>query len=303
MAEQEKDAASTDLKTQISRVARGLESAGYYNAAKLLWAAEFSLATRESNRQDIPVTDQDLLDELEAIEKKLAATDIDATLVTAIDIGKKGIRENRPIHHAEIPEVQVCRSCGAIYLGKPPDTCSKCNAASITMRTFPPIYFLEPLHPQQVMDALASAPDELETMLRGLSNAQLAKPARPGQWSIRDILQHIFNSQGLLSGRVSRMLAEDNPSLEGVATWAMYGDQSLPASELLDQFQILRQSLVERLRKMTANEWWRTASHSEYGQVTILQQASYFAKHEREHWQQIFEIRQALGVSPTQPSE
>jgi hypothetical protein len=42
-------------------------------------------------------------------------------------------------------------------------------------------------------------------------------------------------------------------------------------------------------------DWWRTAQHEEFGSVTILQQASYFAKHERSHWPQIEAIRRALG--------
>ncbi len=41
---------------------------------------------------------------------------------------------------------------------------------------------------------------------------------------------------------------------------------------------------------------WRTGHHDEFGEVTVLQQASYFAKHERSHLPQIAESRRAIGA-------
>jgi len=51
---------------------------------------------------------------------------------------------------------------------------------------------------------------------------------------------------------------------------------------------------VNLLTEMPVEGWWRTAQHEEFGSVTILQQASYFAKHERSHLPQIAAIRRTL---------
>jgi len=53
---------------------------------------------------------------------------------------------------------------------------------------------------------------------------------------------------------------------------------------------------VAKLEGMPLADWWRTGEHEEFGTVTLLEQVSYFTKHERDHWRQIYLIRQALGA-------
>jgi hypothetical protein len=90
------------------------------------------------------------------------------------------------------------------------------------------------------------------------------------------------------------MLAEDNPSLEGVAAWAAEGPESLTTGEMLERYCLSRQKTLSLIQQMPAEGWWRTAQHEEFGSVTILQQASYFAKHERSHLPQIIAIRKTI---------
>jgi uncharacterized damage-inducible protein DinB len=144
------------------------------------------------------------------------------------------------------------------------------------------------------MQALESAPQEVACAIKGLSEAQLAQSPKPGEWGIRQVLFHLLVTQELLAGRVERMLAEDNPSLEGVAAWAAEGQASLTTIAMLERYRLSRQTTVELLGQMPVEGWWRTAWHEEFGSVTILQQASYFAKHERSHLPQIAAIRQKL---------
>ena len=65
-------------------------------------------------------------------------------------------------------------------------------------------------------------------------------------------------------------------------------------NNMLEQYRCSRQSTVNLLTEMPVEGWWRTAQHEEFGSVTILQQASYFAKHERSHLPQIAAIRRTL---------
>ena len=78
--------------------------------------------------------------------------------------------------------------------------------------------------------------------------------------------------------------------------WAVESIKSLPALEVLQQYSSSRQATVRRLSQLEAGDWWRTGQHDEFGQVTVLQQAGYFAKHERSHFPQLAEIRRGLGV-------
>jgi len=281
---------------RLVRVARGLEAGGYYNAAKLFWAKAFSDEIIASNEHGVPLTPDDLDREIQIAIDDLRATGVEPGLIAAVERGRQGARENRTIPSSEIPQVVTCRTCGEIILGHAPQRCPICGARALTFREFLPVYFLEALHPYEALAALASGPDEVEETVRGLSEKQMAQTPRPGEWAIRDVVWHILVAQGLLEGRVEKMLAEDNPSLEGVAAWAIEGEHSLLVQGMLERFRASRQRIVDRLTGLPAEDWWRTARHEEFVRFTILQEASYFARHERSHLPQIEAIRQVVNV-------
>lgn len=294
--------ARTDLNTnsyehliRLVRVARGLEAGGYYNAAKLFWAAAFSEEIRASNEQGIPLEADDLDGQMQTAIDTLEAAEAKSELIAALQYGRQAAREDRIIPWTEIPQVYVCRTCGEIALGQAPQRCPTCSARALTLREFPPVYYLEPLPPQQVMAALITGPDEVEDTVKGLSEEQMTRPPRPGEWAIRDVLWHLLMAQGVFAARVERMLAEDNPSLEGIAVWTIEGEESLSARGILVRYRDSRMATVDQLEAMSPDDWWRTARHEEFVQFTILQQASYFAKHERSHLPQIDAIRQAIA--------
>jgi uncharacterized damage-inducible protein DinB len=105
----------------------------------------------------------------------------------------------------------------------------------------------------------------------------------PGRWALRDVLAHLLVAQELLVGRVGLILDEDNPPLRPKAAWRIANDQALPASEILSRFRASRQATLARLLPLRLEQCFRTGEHEEFGRVTLLQQASYFARHERYH--------------------
>ncbi|MFB0533704.1 MAG: DinB family protein [Anaerolineae bacterium] len=296
MATTELNVKSYEHLIRLVRVARGLEAGGYYNAAKLFWAMVFSEELRASNEQGVPLEADDLDRQVQITIDTLGAAGAKPELITALQYGRQAAQEDRTIPWTEIPPVYVCRTCGEIALDQAPQRCPTCGARALTFREFPPVYYLEPLSPQQVMAALVSGPDEVEEAVKGLSEEQMTQPPRPGEWAIRDVLWHLLMAQSVFAGRVEKMLAEDNPSLEGIAVWTIEGEESPSARDILARYRDSRTATVDQLKTMSLGDWWRTAQHEEFVQVTILQQASYFAKHERSHLSQIDAIRQAIGT-------
>lgn len=267
---------------RLVRIARALESCGIMNAAKLFWAAAFSQEIRAAGPQAAAAPD--VLDrEIGEAIGVLRATGAAPGVIAALERGRVGARESRAIARAEVPEVAVCRECGEILLGLPPEQCPTCGARAATFREIPPVYFLEPLPLQQAIDLLATAADELERIVGELTEMQMAQPPQPGQWSLREVLLHLLQAQGLLAARVPRILDEDDPSLAAVAAWKLDDEETLSASEILRRFRASREATLARLRPLRLEQWFRTGQHDEFGQVTLLQQATYFARHERYH--------------------
>lgn len=270
-----------DRLIRLQRAIRALHSAGMYNVAKLLSASAFSLEIKARNRELIALG-PGLDSALSAVIDNLAGTDVNSAVIDALRRGQDAVKGNRTIPRNEIPEIRVCRDCGEMFLGYTPYRCPSCGARRLTFREFPPVYWLEPLHPAEVLEALQTAPDELDALGRGLTEDQLTWVPSPGQWSIRDVLAHLLAVQGVLAARIQRMTTEENPRLAGVTGWTM-GDRGLTAAQILTGYRASRGETVARLKELKFEEWWRTGEHEEFGRVTILQQTSYFAKHERYH--------------------
>jgi hypothetical protein len=279
---------------QFVNLARKLETSGFYNAAKLLWAAAYSEEIRQSNLRGLSIDSQTLEGELDDAIQSMQALPGQAALGKALRIAKRGIRENRTITQAEVPQVTVCRTCGEAYLGKSPDTCSMCGAHALTFREFPPVWYLEALPPQRALKALSSGMEAISTLIGGLSDEQMEYYPEPGEWNIREALLHLLVAQELLAGRVDKMLAEQNPSLAGAAAWILDKGEDEPGSLIFQRLITSRDTVLDRLQALPLEDWWRTGEHDEFGQVTILQQASYFAKHERSHLPQVQQIREAI---------
>ena len=280
----------------LARLARGLEANGFYNSAKVCWAAAYSEEIRASLEQGIPATREELDREIGVALTYLEAHGVQPEVIQALSHGRQAVRENKITPYTEIPDVYVCRKCGTIQLDAQASDCTGCGASAITLRNFPPVYFMEAMIPAQAVASLASAIGELEDITTPLNEGQLAQSPRPGEWSIRDAILHLLVSEELLYGRLKKILAEDNPDLVAVAAWDLDENRVKSTRVILNRFRISRQATLKLLGEIQPTDWWRTAHHEEFGTVTLLEQVSYFAKHERDHWRQIYLIRQALGA-------
>jgi hypothetical protein len=92
---------------------------------------------------------------------------------------------------------------------------------------------------------LREMPSALPRAIMGLSPQQLGQPEQQGKWSIRQILQHLADSEVVWAWRMRLILAQDRPQLTGYDQdlWAerLHYEQADP-SDALALFAVLRRA-------------------------------------------------------------
>ena len=151
------------------------------------------------------------------------------------------------------------------------------------------------------MEELASMPEALARAVAGLTSEQEAAPEAPDKWSIRQVVQHLADSELVGGFRFRMVLAHDAPQLPGYDQdlWAerlRYQDADMATA--LNDFGVVRRSNVRHLRRATPEDLQRVMRHSERGDEPLAQMIWMFAGHDLVHLAQIARIRKAVGAAP-----
>jgi hypothetical protein len=158
---------------------------------------------------------------------------------------------------------------------------------------------LEALGSRDPLDVLAETPMALRAAVAGLTRQQDAIPERTGKWSVRQVVQHLADSDLVGAFRFRMVLAHDGPELPGYDQdlWAQrlaYQDSDLPGA--LQEFSTLRYATVRLLRRATPQDMERVMRHAERGDEPLSLMIRTYAGHDLVHLRQIARIRQAIGA-------
>jgi hypothetical protein len=151
------------------------------------------------------------------------------------------------------------------------------------------------------LQVLADMPAALRRAVSGLTPEQEAAPEAPGKWSVRQVVQHLADSDLVGGFRFRMVLAHDGPVLPGYDQdlWAErlhYQNSDLPTA--LNDFAVLRAANLRLLRAATPADRQRVMRHAERGEETLGQMIRMHAGHDVVHLRQIARIRQAIGAPP-----
>ena len=136
--------------------------------------------------------------------------------------------------------------------------------------------------------------------VRGLGEAALRRPEKPGKWSVLQVVQHLADSDLVWAYRVRRILADDRPTISGYDQdlWAerlRYADARL--EDALEQFAAVRRANLRLLRALEPDQWSRVGIHSERGEESVAHLTKLYAAHDLVHLRQIARIRAAVETS------
>ena len=119
---------------------------------------------------------------------------------------------------------------------------------------------------------------------------------RQDQWSVRQIVCHLADTEAVCVMRFRQVIAEDNPAMPAFdgAAWAQsldYGQRKI--SQSLEIFRVLRASNHELLKNLPPETFDRTGVHSEIGKVSLLDLLRTYAEHVENHVRQLQRTRAA----------
>jgi hypothetical protein len=163
-----------------------------------------------------------------------------------------------------------------------------------------------------VANALDQSSSILKDSLTGISEAEAARKAGPGLWSVLDCVEHLVLAE---RGMLSRAAAADtsnplpvDPAREaqvtsGVANRTVRAESPARArpsgrfstlAQALEQFDCARSETFAFLREHQSDLALRNASHPLFGSVTGVEMLLIMAGHTCRHAEQIREIRASI---------
>jgi hypothetical protein len=129
-----------------------------------------------------------------------------------------------------------------------------------------------------VAAALALGPDAIDR-----------SPA-PDEWSPRQVVHHLADSETMSATRIRRLVADDEPVvIQGYdePVWATRLHYDRPVEGSLALLRAVREATADLLDRMTEADWARTGTHSESGPYSAERWLEIYAAHAHDHADQI----------------
>ncbi|HEV7705455.1 MAG TPA: putative metal-dependent hydrolase [Gemmatimonadaceae bacterium] len=133
---------------------------------------------------------------------------------------------------------------------------------------------------------VAAAPAALRAAVKGLNEAKLDTPYRPGGWTIRQVVHHVPDSHLNAYIRMKLALTEDEPTITPYMEdrWAELPDSlAVPVETSLRLLESVQERWLVIMRSLTEAQWHRVYMHPEMGRYPLDRQLALYAWHGKHH--------------------
>ncbi|MGF7034680.1 hypothetical protein J2T17_005649 [Paenibacillus mucilaginosus] len=148
------------------------------------------------------------------------------------------------------------------------------------------------------LNVFAGNLSRIEESLKGLTEEQLTWKPAPDKWSIKEVVAHLADHLVVTAFRIRQIVSEEVPQVPAFdqdAWVAGIQANEVPLEELLDTYRALLEVNLPLLKRLTPEEWARTAVNPRGKTVTLAELLEGFSKHVGTHLGQIERNRLAFG--------
>ena len=137
-----------------------------------------------------------------------------------------------------------------------------------------------------------AGPQVIVDTLNRIGAAALDRKPSPKDWSPREIVHHLADSEMTSAIRLRRLLAEDHPLIVGYNeeefARRLYYDRPVQAS--LEAIKAARATSAEILARIPEADWLREGAHSESGPYTVETWLEIYAAHCHDHADKMLQV-------------
>lgn len=133
--------------------------------------------------------------------------------------------------------------------------------------------------------------------LEGMTAAERDAREAPGEWSPREIVHHLADSEMTSAIRLRLLIAEDRPTILGYDQEAFVANlfPDRPIEPSLAAFAAARDATAPILRRLDEEQWQRAGTHSESGPYSVADWLRIYAVHAHDHADQIRRARATVS--------
>lgn len=159
---------------------------------------------------------------------------------------------------------------------------------------------LDALGDRDPFEVMRETPGKLREIVSQTPSDVIRAPEAPGKWSIRDVIQHLADSELVGANRFRMVMSHENPPLLAYDQdlWAerlRYSESNV--KDALAEFTSLRRSNVRLFERATDEDFERVGVHSERGEESLRHLLKLYAGHDIVHMRQIERIRRGVGAA------
>jgi len=144
-----------------------------------------------------------------------------------------------------------------------------------------------------LISALETAPGVIIPLIREVPPQILKRRPSPAKWSAYEHAVHLSQSDAPFLARLDLILSTPEPYIEAIENspedeaGAML---EIDLDESLDRYVRERAALVERLKKLSPDEWQKTAVHEAFDHYSVFIMFRHLLNHEMLHAYRIEEL-------------